>query len=113
MRFLPFILAFFLSACAAPGSLKVLGDLDKSPTLSGSPIDDRLLAVPELSGPKITIAVYQFADKTGQRKTSSNSSLSSAVTQGAEVWVIKALQDVGNQTWFEVVERVGIDNLIK
>jgi curli production assembly/transport component CsgG len=113
MRFLPFILIFFLSACAAPGSLKVLGDLDKSPTLSGSPIDDRLLAVPELSGPKITIAVYEFSDKTGQRKPSSNSSLSSAVTQGAEVWVIKALQDVGNQSWFEVVERVGIDNLIK
>jgi curli production assembly/transport component CsgG len=27
--------------------------------------------------------------------------------------VIKALQDVGNGSWFEVVERVGIDNLIK
>lgn len=102
-----------LGACAAPGSLNVLKNLDKSPTLSTSPIDDRLLAVPPLDGEKITIALYEFTDKTGQRKSSSNSSLSSAVTQGAEVWVIKALQDVGNGSWFQVVERVGIDNLIK
>lgn len=113
MRLLPLFLLFLLGACAAPGSISVLRGLDDSPTLSVSPIDERLLAVPELGGPKITIAVYAFNDKTGQRKSSSNSSLSSAVTQGAEVWVIKALQDVGNGSWFEVVERVGIDNLIK
>ena len=53
-------------------------------------------------------------DKTGQRKPADNiANLSSAVTQGAEVWVIKALQEVGNESWFEVVERVGMDNLIK
>ena len=113
MRLLPLFLFLLLGACAAPGSISVLRGLDDSPTLSVSPIDERLLAVPELGGPKITIAVYAFNDKTGQRKSSSNSSLSSAVTQGAEVWVIKALQDVGNGSWFEVVERVGIDNLIK
>jgi curli production assembly/transport component CsgG len=39
--------------------------------------------------------------------------LSSAVTQGGESWVIQALQEVGNGTWFTVVERVGLDNLIK
>jgi len=39
--------------------------------------------------------------------------LSSAVTQGAESYLIKALQDVGDQRWFTVVERVGIENLIK
>jgi curli production assembly/transport component CsgG len=71
-------------------------------------------AVPPIDGPKITIAVYQFMDKTGQRKPADNiANLSSAVTQGAEVWVIKALQEVGNESWFEVVERVGMDNLIK
>ena len=36
---------------------------------------------------------------------------SSAVTQGAEVFLIKALQD--SKSWFRVVERVGLDNLIK
>jgi len=73
-----------------------------------------LNAVPELDGEKITVAVYNFEDKTGQRKPSDRlANLSSAVTQGAEVWVIKALQDVGNSSWFDVVERVGMDNIIK
>jgi curli production assembly/transport component CsgG len=53
--------------------------------------------VPELGGPKITVAVYKFSDYTGQRKAVENgSSLSSAVSQGSEVWVIKALAEVGN-----------------
>jgi len=39
--------------------------------------------------------------------------LSSAVTQGAEVWVIDALLETGAGQWFEVVERSGMDNLVK
>ena len=89
-------------------------DNNASPKLQLSPIAERLEDVPQLDGKKITIAVYGFQDKTGQRKPVSGvSSLSSAVTQGAEVWVIKGLQDVGKSSWFEVVERVGMDNLIK
>jgi curli production assembly/transport component CsgG len=38
---------------------------------------------------------------------------STAVTQGAEVFLIKALQDVGNGQWFDVVERTNIDALTK
>lgn len=61
----------------------------------------------------MTIGVYSFTDKTGQRAPADNfSSLSSAVTQGAEVWVIDALMQAGNGSWFEVVERVGMDNVI-
>lgn len=73
----------------------------------------RLLdTVPELDGPPIVIAVYGFSDKTGQMKPNDRLALfSKAVTQGAEVFLIKALQDVGR--WFTVVERVGLDNLIK
>jgi curli production assembly/transport component CsgG len=60
------------------------------------------------------IAVYQFSDKTGQRRPSELvAHLSSAVTQGAETWLIKALQDAGNGGWFKVVERVGLDNLTR
>ena len=63
----------------------------------------------------MTIAVYTFMDKTGQRKPADNIAnfRLSAVTQGSEVWVIKALSEVGNETWFEVVERVGMDNRSK
>jgi curli production assembly/transport component CsgG len=71
-------------------------------------------SVPELDGNRITIAVYNFMDKTGQRKPADKiANLSSAVTQGSEVWVINALEEVGGGTWFTVVERVGLDNLIK
>ena len=72
-----------------------------------------LTMAPPATG-KVVAAVYGFTDKTGQRKPSDTvSNLSSAVTQGSEAWVIKALQEVGNGEWFEVVERVGMDNLIK
>jgi curli biogenesis system outer membrane secretion channel CsgG len=36
-----------------------------------------------------------------------------AVTQGAEVFLIKALQDVGHGQWFDVVERINVDALTK
>jgi curli production assembly/transport component CsgG len=84
------------------------------PRIQPAPLAERMMQVPELDGKKMTIAVYSFMDKTGQRKPADNiANLSSAVTQGSEVWVIKALSEVGNETWFEVVERVGMDNLIK
>ena len=66
------------------------------------------------AGKPVSVAVYSFADKTGQRRPQANvASLSSAVTQGAETFLIQALQGVGQGRWFEVVERVGIDNLTK
>lgn len=60
------------------------------------------------------IAVYSFEDKTGQRLPSDKlANISTAVTQGAEQYVIKALRDVGNGSWFKVVERVGLENLAR
>lgn len=68
---------------------------------------------PPAGGP-VVAAVYGFNDKTGQRKPSDKlAQISFAVTQGAEVYVIKALQEVGQGRWFKVVERVGLDNLTK
>ena len=63
---------------------------------------------------KVVVAVYGFTDKTGQRKPSDKlANISFAVTQGAESVLIEALKDVGDGTWFTVVERVGLDNLTK
>jgi curli production assembly/transport component CsgG len=68
--------------------------------------------LPVLDGPPMTVAVYGFRDLTGQNKPNDRLALfSKAVTQGAEVFLIKSLQDSKN--WFRVVERVGLDNLIK
>jgi curli production assembly/transport component CsgG len=62
----------------------------------------------------VTVAVYQFRDLTGQRRASQNiATLSSAVTQGADAYLVRTLQTVGNGRWFRVVERGGLDNLIK
>ena len=69
---------------------------------------------PPVAGRPLSVAVYSFQDKTGQRRPQSNvASLSTAITQGAEAFLIKALQDVGKGRWFEVVEHVDIDNLTK
>lgn len=66
------------------------------------------------AGRQLSVAVYGFKDLTGQRKPSQNlANLSTAVTQGGETFLIQALQNVGQGQWFEVVERVGIDNLTK
>jgi curli production assembly/transport component CsgG len=68
--------------------------------------------LPVLDGPPMTVAVYGFRDLTGQNKPNDRLALfSKAVTQGAEVFLIKSLQDSKN--WFRVVERVGLDNLVK
>ena len=88
--------------------------IDQPPLEQVNPLKDKLDEVPELGGEPITVAVYNFSDMTGQRKPSSKmSQLSSAVSQGTQVWVIKALQDVGNGTWFKVVERGNLDALVK
>jgi curli production assembly/transport component CsgG len=65
-------------------------------------------------GGKVTVSVYSFKDQTGQRKPNDKLAVfSSAVTQAPDAYLIKALQDVGDGSWFRVIERVDIDNLIK
>jgi curli production assembly/transport component CsgG len=77
-------------------------------------IQKEINTLPAPDGPKIAVAVYGFKDLTGQRKNSTTLSLfSTAVTQGAESYLIKSLQEAGNRQWFTVVERVNLDNLLK
>ena len=60
------------------------------------------------------VAVYGFTDKTGQRKARDGiADFSTAVTQGGTEMLIDALKTAGGGTWFRVVERQGIDNLIR
>lgn len=109
-KLLPLI--FLLAGCAASGNLPER--FDNAPAVQENPMVAQLHDVPALDAPKMTVGVYSFTDKTGQRAPSdTTASLSSAVTQGAEVWVIDALMELGNGTWFDVLERSGMDNLIK
>ena len=60
---------------------------------------------------KPIVAVYNFPDGTGQRKSIDGfASFSSALTQAPEAYVIRALKQ---SNFFRVVERVGIDSITK
>ncbi|WP_242415256.1 CsgG/HfaB family protein [Sphingomonas panni] len=66
------------------------------------------------AGERVSVAVYNFVDQTGQFKTSDNvQTLSRAVTQGSTSILIKALQEAGNNSWFTVIEREKLDNLLR
>ena len=109
------LLLLALSGCTnLVGKIPTSVEPNDQPEIISKP---RLAELPGLrkpDGPPIVVAVYSFTDKTGQRKPNDKfSTFSSAVTQGAEVFLIKALQDAGNGTWFKPVERVGLDDLIK
>jgi curli production assembly/transport component CsgG len=104
---LSFVIATALSGCAS-----IHMDVGRDEPVALQPRESLTTKIPELDGPAITIAVYGFQDKTGQMKPNDKLAVfSKAVTQGAEVFLIKSLQDSKN--WFKVVERVGLDNLIK
>jgi len=101
------ILALLLTGCAALEYERGVQD-----PVALTPRESLMAKLPALDGPPMTIAVYGFRDLTGQMKPSDKLALfSKAVTQGAEVFLIKSLQD--SKGWFKVVERVGLDNLIK
>ncbi len=71
-----------------------------------------LQALPSPQRP-VAIAVYDFTDQTGQFKPSENlQSLSRAVSQGAGSILVKALQDAGDRSWFTIVERENLKNLL-
>ena len=85
----------------------------ENPEVVRMPSYIQLLEVPPAKEMPV-VAVYQFQDKTGQRKARPGiADFSTAVTQGGVEMVIDALKTAGQGTWFRVVERNGIDNLIR
>ena len=106
MRTLIIWLYFLLiSGCAG---ITVVGDTE-------GPIIERpsLHALIDLPVPeqKPVVSVYKFPDLTGQRKSADNMALfSTAVTQGADLYLIEALINAGKGSWFTVAERVGLDH---
>ena len=111
------LLSCLVGACGTTNTKAIEGEM---PFTQGTPTKTLLQEMPRLVGMptdsvtgnpvKITVAVYDFPDKTGQRK---QVGLSTAVSQGADVWVIQALMAVAQGDWFTVVERASLDNLVK
>ena len=109
------LITLALVALAGCSTVRPLGNTknNEEATVTNN-INKSFSNVPAPAGPAVTVAVYGFKDLTGQRKPSTTLSLfSTAVTQGAEAYLMKSLQEVGNRQWFTVVERVGLDNLLK
>jgi curli production assembly/transport component CsgG len=106
------ILILTLLTVALTGCANIHMELAQEEPVKVTPKQNLMDQLPVLDGPPMTVAVYGFRDLTGQNKPNDRLALfSKAVTQGAEVFLIKSLQDSKN--WFRVVERVGLDNLIK
>lgn len=63
---------------------------------------------------RLSLAVYDFPDLTGQNKANEKyPDYSKAVTQGAASMVINALQTAGGGSWFKVVEQNRLDELLR
>ena len=107
------VLMCLLGGCASTKSESVF--YGETPYTLETDTIKRLQKIPDLGQDQITIAVYNFPDRTGQRKPHTKlSQISTAVTQGPEVWVINALKAVGGPNpWFIVLEREGLDAIIK
>lgn len=107
---LHYLLTIFSFSLFLLGCTTVAIELPKSTSeILYEPLEE--IAPPER---KVPVAVYAFTDKTGQRKPSQNMALiSTAVTQGAEIWLIQALKKASKGEWFTVVERNALDNLLK
>ncbi len=102
---------FVLSGCAA-------GGLDDPITRAATPVQESAnsLDLDALSPPKkkISLAVYNIVDKTGQRKPHDSVSLvSTAVTQGADSILVDILSRTGQGSWFRIMERNAIRNLLQ
>lgn len=98
-----------LTACAGP-SPDVFQEPEIVP-LTQTQSELRDLPLPPSA---IPVAVYNFEDQTGQFKPQDNvQTLSRAVSQGGAAILIQALEDAGRGSWFTVLERHGLDNLLK
>jgi curli production assembly/transport component CsgG len=105
-------LFLILLVAVLPGCAYIHMEVAQEEPVKVTPKKNLMDQLPVLDGPPMTVAVYGFRDLTGQNKPNDRLALfSKAVTQGAEVFLIKSLQDSKN--WFRVVERVGLDNLVK
>jgi curli production assembly/transport component CsgG len=113
--FISLIITIVISGCAIQQKTnQLLNGQQFPPKILENQLQKEFDNIPPPAGRKVSVAVYQFTDKTGQRRPQANiASFSTAVTQGAEVFLIKALQDVGQGQWFDVVERTNIDALTK
>ena len=103
-----------LSSLSLSGCVSLSRMFSAPPTLAvrTKALDD-LLTLPPPSH-KLYTAVFAFLDETGQHKPNQNfAEYSFAVTQGATSVLINSLLDAGGGTWFNVLERSRLADLLQ
>jgi curli production assembly/transport component CsgG len=104
-------IALLLAGCTASVPKQLMADAQVRPPTRQN-VALRALPPPPK---RITVAVYDFPDLTGQyaEAVSGAQTLSRAVTQGGSSLLIKALQDAGERRWFTVLDRARLDDTLK
>lgn len=104
-------MAVLLASCSTPPRVKT--KMAEPVVNPRTQTEYALLWLPK-PAERIPVAVYGVNDETGAFKPSETvQTLSRAVTQGATPILVKALQDAGERSWFTVIEREKLDNLLK
>ncbi|SEO84986.1 curli production assembly/transport component CsgG [Rhodopseudomonas pseudopalustris] len=100
-----------LAGCTRPGFREALEEAPVVTPPSPTAVNLEMLPPPRQ---KIDIAIYQFPDLTGKNEPNDNVAVfSRAVTQGGAGLAIDALKRAGNGSWFRVVERNGLNDLLQ
>jgi len=100
-----------LSILATGGCSRWISESPKLVTRTES-LEDLLKLPPPKA--RLDAAVFRFLDQTVQHKPNDNfAEYSFAVTQGATNLMIKAMHDAGSGSWFRVIERANISDLLQ
>jgi curli production assembly/transport component CsgG len=107
-----------LASGLALAGCQTVGSIDDPIAESAEPVSLTATGykVETLPGPKrrITVGIYEIKDQTGQHKPNDNfAEYSRAVTQGSESILIDVLKSAGKGTWFRVMERSSLKNLLQ
>ncbi len=116
---LHYLLVLLLSSCSTIGVIDDTRQLrfdsqKKDTNIFSLQSEDLSNVKAPISKPVVAVYPTAFTDQTGQRKSNSEFALfSSAITQAPNNLLIRALKHASNGEFFRVVERVGLDNLVK
>ncbi|BAU88638.1 curli production assembly/transport component CsgG [Methylorubrum populi] len=100
-----------LGGCVAVGEREPLNEAPTVTETSPTGLNLELLPPPVKA---VDLAVYSFPDLTGQNKPSDNfAEFSRAVTQGGAAFLVDALRRTGGGSWFRVVERGSLANILQ
>ncbi len=114
MKQIASLLLLVLTACSTSIDDDDMRFMSSEPVIEEQTNSSRLLRSLPKAAQKISVSVYSFDDQTGQHMPNDRiAEFSRAVTQGGLAILNKALIDAGERSWFTVVERGGLQNLLQ